>query len=305
MIELVRVIDFLAGRKLLSRVDRQSFDCVDGILSGFSPLSATREGTLSWSRQPISDWSDIRAGAVICPEEQVSNAPGEISILRSPDPRRAFFEVVSRFADSQGKSGIAPSAVIGENVTLGENVFIGPHAVIGESCVIGEDTEIHANVVVYPGVHIGKRCRVFSGAVIGADGFGYFKDENDLYRKIPHIGGVEIGDDVEIGANACIDKGCLDSTVIGENCKIDNFCHIAHNVRLGKNSVLTAGVILCGSVQTGANCWLAPGSVVKDGLSLANNVLVGMNSVVYRSVRKSNVQVVGNPAKIIKVMDEE
>lgn len=303
---LSEVFLFLKARNLIRDTTLED-DLPEGVslLSGFSPISATREGTLSWSRQPISDWSGIRAGAVICPEEQLPNAPGEIVVLRSPDPRRAFFEVVSRFSDSRRMSGIAPSAVIGGNVTLGENVFIGPHAAIGENCVIGDDTEIHANVVVYPGVHIGKRCRLFSGAVIGADGFGYFKDESGLYRKIPHIGGVEIGDDVEIGANACIDRGCLDSTIVGDNCKIDNFCHIAHNVHLGKNCVLTAGAILCGSVRTGADCWLAPGSVVKDGLSLADNVLVGMNSVVYRSVRKSNVQVVGNPARIIKVTDEE
>lgn len=303
---LSQVLLFLKARNLV--IDMTLEDDAtewDSLLSGFSPISATREGTLSWSRQSISDWSGIRARAVICPEEQELNAPREIAILWSPNPRRAFFEVVSQFANLNRKIGIAPSAVIGENVTLGENVFIGPHAVVGENCVMGDDTVIDAHVVIYADVRIGKRCRIFSGAVIGADGFGYFKDENGLYHKIPHIGGVEIGDDVEIGANACIDRGCLDSTVISDNCKIDNFCHIAHNVRLGKNCVVTAGAILCGSVQTGANCWLAPGSVVKDGLSLADNVLVGMNSVVYRSVRKGNVQVVGNPARIIKDRDDE
>lgn len=303
---LSEIISFLANRHLLcDYVVAPSISSDENEITGFSSISASRERSITWSRKPIFDWGDMRAKVVICPGTQEANAPAGVFLLRSPDPRRAFFEVMRSFAGTNQRSGIAPSAIVGENVILGSNISIGSHSVIGDDCSIDDDTVVDSNVVIYSDVHVGKRCRIFSGSIIGADGFGYYKDDLGLYRKVQHVGGVKIGDDVEIGANACIDKGCLDYTVIGNNCKIDNLCHISHNVLLGANCVLVAGAIICGSVVAGDNCWFAPGSIVRDGVVLRDNVHVGMNSVVYRSVKKSYVQLQGDPAKIFCDMRAE
>ena len=189
---------------------------------------------------------------------------------------------------------IAPSSVIAADV------FIGPLCSIGEDVEIGEKTVIHAGVHVYEHVSIGRNVIVNSGTVIGANGFGYERNEEGKLEKFPHVGGVIIENDVEIGANVSIDKAGLSNTVIKKGCKINNFVHIAHNVQIGENSIIMANVYLGGSVKIGDQCWISPHSILRDRIQIGSNVFIGMGSVVTKNI-PDNMTVMGSPAREISV----
>jgi len=169
---------------------------------------------------------------------------------------------------------------------------------IDTDVTIGEGSIIYANVTIYRDTIIGKRCILHSNCVIGSDGFGYEKDENGQWFKIAHLGRVVLRDDVEIGAGSCVDRGTLGDTVIEDNVKIDNLVHVAHNVRIGKNSQITANSVISGSCSIGANVWLSPGSILKDGLTIGDNAFIGLGSVVARDVER-DIRVFGVPARKI------
>lgn len=298
MFSVDELLDFLLEKKYIEEKPTK----VDGNIriSKFSSLANPTESSLCWTKK-LLNVNDIPDCAVlVCLPEQEQNPNLETLMIHVAEPRRVFGEVVERFCPEKFIAGIASSAEIDSSVKLGKNVYIGPKCVIGEHCEIGDNTRIDANVTIYDHVKIGKRCHISSGAVIGADGHGYYLDENKRYKKIRHMGGVTIGDDVDIGANSCVDRGGLDDTTIGDNTKIDNLVQVAHNVRIGTNTTVAASAILAGSVVLGDNCWIAPGAVIKNGVCLNNEVQVGMNSVVYRTSDKSNICLVGDPAKIIK-----
>jgi UDP-3-O-[3-hydroxymyristoyl] glucosamine N-acyltransferase len=169
-------------------------------------------------------------------------------------------------------------------------------AEIGYEVSIGEGTIIHSNVTIYSGVTIGDNCTIMAGAVIGSEGFGYEKDEDGDLFKIAHLGGVVIGNNVDIGANTCIDRGTLGHTIIEDGVKIDNLVHIAHNAHIKKGSVIIANAMIAGSVVVGENSWVAPSSSIREGLKIGNNALVGLGAVVVKDV-DSHTIVKGNPAK--------
>jgi UDP-3-O-[3-hydroxymyristoyl] glucosamine N-acyltransferase len=177
-------------------------------------------------------------------------------------------------------------------------IHISPATHIEPDVYIGENTSIFANVSIYQGTKIGKNCILHSNCVIGSDGFGYEPDENGQWFKIAHLGAVVIHDNVEIGANSCIDRGTLGDTIIEENVKIDNLVHVAHNVHIGKNSQITAGTIISGSCVIGKDVWLAPGSVLKDGLKIGEKAFVGIGTVVAKDV-EPETRVFGVPARKI------
>ena len=165
-----------------------------------------------------------------------------------------------------------------------------------EDIEVGEGTILHAGVVLYSGVKIGKNCIINAGTVIGADGFGYEPDENGEQFKIAHLGEVVIGDNVEIGANTCIDRGTLGNTIIEDNVKIDNLCHIAHNVHMKKNSVAIALSMIAGSCVVDEGAWVAPCSALREGRKIGKDALVGLGSVVVKDVEDGQT-VMGVPAK--------
>jgi UDP-3-O-[3-hydroxymyristoyl] glucosamine N-acyltransferase len=178
-------------------------------------------------------------------------------------------------------------------VTLGNNVVIHPGCVIGDGVSIGADCVIHANVTIYNHCRIGERAIVHSGAVIGADGFGFAPDAG-TWVKIPQIGRVIIGDDVEIGANTTVDRGALDDTIIGDGCKLDNQIQIGHNCEIGKHTVIAGCAAIAGSVRIGENCMIggcamiaghltiAPGTVISAGTLIAKNIVkAGRYTAVY------------------------
>ncbi|MEO7728368.1 MAG: UDP-3-O-(3-hydroxymyristoyl)glucosamine N-acyltransferase [Burkholderiales bacterium] len=192
---------------------------------------------------------------------------------------------VDKSARIDKTAGIAAAAVIGKRVRIGKRVHIGAGCFIGDDSVVGEDTTLHANVAVYQACRIGARCTIHAGAVIGADGFGIAR-EDGAWKKIPQIGGVVIGDDVEIGANTTIDRGTLEDTVIGDGVKLDNQIQVAHNVRIGAHTAIAACVGIAGSATIGSNCQLGGAAMIYGHITIADNVNISAGTLVMKSLEQ-------------------
>lgn len=174
---------------------------------------------------------------------------------------------------------VAAGAVIGAGVRLGEGVAIGPHCVLEAGVVVGDGTRLVARVTVYPQARLGRRCLVHAGTVIGADGFGMAAGPEG-WLKIPQVGGVRIGDDVEIGANCCIDRGAIEDTVIGNDVKLDNLVQIAHNVVIGDHTAIAGQSGVAGSARVGARCMIGGSVAVSGHLEIVDDVnILGRGSV--------------------------
>ena len=167
-------------------------------------------------------------------------------------------------------------------------VKLGQNSVINSNCKIGANVVIHDNVSIYPNTKVGDNCIIHSGVVIGSDGFG-FAPKNNQWQKIYHLGGVNIGDNVEIGANSAIDRGVLGNTQLEDGVKLDNHVHVAHNVRLGANTAVAAQTAFAGSVNVGENCQIAGHVGVTGHLSIADGVTVLANTLVTKSINKPGV----------------
>jgi len=180
-------------------------------------------------------------------------------------------------------AGIHPTAVVDASAMVDATASIGPLACIGPGATIGAQTRIGARVVVADGCYVGERCVVHPGAVIGADGFGFAPHEG-RWEKIEQLGAVRIGNDVEIGANTCIDRGALDDTVIEDGVKLDNLVQIGHNVRVGAHTAMAGCVGIAGSARIGAYCTLGGGAIVLGHLELADHVHVSAATTITRSI---------------------
>ncbi len=183
---------------------------------------------------------------------------------------------------------VGPKAVIGSGTVIAGQVEIGAGCVIGNDAEVGEGSKLYPNVTVYDDCVIGKRAIFHSGAVIGADGFGFAKD-NQSWVKIPQTGRVIIGDDVEIGANTTIDRGALEDTVIGNDVKLDNQIQIAHNVRIGDHTAIAGCVAVAGSVVIGQRCTIAGGVRIVGHISLVDDVHVTATTLVTHSLHQPGV----------------
>jgi len=199
----------------------------------------------------------------------------------------AYFARVSRLfnpATTQA-AGVHPAAIVAPGASLGARVSIGPGCVIGEAVAIGDDSCLYPGVVVYPGCRIGARAIIHSGAVVGADGFGIASD-GARWVKIPQIGGVAIGDDVEIGANTTIDRGTMDDTLIGDGVKLDNQIQIGHNCRVGAHTAMAGCVAVAGSAEIGSHCSIGAGALILGHLTICDHVTVSAATVISRSIRE-------------------
>lgn len=190
---------------------------------------------------------------------------------------------------------IGAFAYIGENVTLSKNVKIYPQSYIGNNVVIGENTIIYPGVKIYAGVIIGKNCIIHSGVVLGADGFGFAPLADGTYSKIPQLGNIVIGDNVEIGANTTVDRATMGSTVIGDGTKLDNLIQIAHNVKIGHDTVIASQTGIAGSAQIGDNCMFAGQVGVAGHIKIGDRVTVGAQSGIPNSVPDDS-RLMGYPA---------
>ncbi|HNX90580.1 MAG TPA: UDP-3-O-(3-hydroxymyristoyl)glucosamine N-acyltransferase [Candidatus Omnitrophota bacterium] len=239
---------------------------------------------------------------VVCTDEYKGKI--NCSYVVSDDPGLDFSRAVKKFFYEQDKKGVInKKADIDKKASIGKGVGIGAYSVIGPEVKIGDDTVIHENVVIKGRVVIGKGCTIKSGAVIGEEGFGFEYDEFGSPEHFTHIGGIQIGDNVWIGAGSTIEIAHIDSTVIKDNVKIDDLVQVGHNCLLGKNSIVAAGTIICGAVTVGENCWVAPNCSIKEKLKIGDGSLVGLGSVVINDVQEKTV-VAGNPAKILRTIDK-
>jgi|SRR5882724_6300544 len=272
-------------------------------ISGFASVAAAKLGDLIFVESPKQLEAATKSAAacvVLGPEIKMAGK----TVLRAKNPRLAFARAIAWMVPvEQIAKEIHPTAVVASSVKLGSNVAIGPYAVIESGAEIGEGTEIGAHCFVGAGVRIGAGCRIYprvtiagcarlgsrvvlhSGAVIGSDGFGYVPSETG-FEKFPQIGFVEIGDDVEIGANTTIDRGALDATRIGRGVKIDNLVQIGHNCEIGEHTVISAQAGLAGSSNVGRNVMLG-GQVgiaghgrIEDGAQLAPKTGVAAGKVI-------------------------
>ena len=205
--------------------------------------------------------------------------------------------IISKDAIVGNGASIGAYVIIEENVRIGNNVVIYPNTFIGKDSYIGDDSIIHANVTIRECVTIGKRVVIHCNSVIGDDGFGYLQIAGK-HVKIPQVGIVEIGDDVEIGAMVTICRAALDKTVIGNGVKIDNHSHIAHNVSIGDNTMLIAYAKIAGSARIGKNVMIAEDVGITDHITIGDNCIIGGGSNVYKSLKAGSI-VWGSPAKPI------
>jgi UDP-3-O-[3-hydroxymyristoyl] glucosamine N-acyltransferase len=200
------------------------------------------------------------------------------------DPYAYFARVSQLFNPLTGQvAGVHPTAVIASSAKLGRDVSIGAGCVVGEDVSIGAGTCLYPSVVVYAGCRIGERCILHAGVVIGADGFGIARTPQG-WLKIPQIGRVLIGDDVEVGANTTIDRGAIDDTVIEDGVKLDNQIQIGHNVRVGAHTAMAGCVAVAGSADIGRDCTIGAASVILGHLQLADGVHVSAGTVISRSI---------------------
>lgn len=254
------------------------------------------------------------AGCVITGMDLACGRNGK-SVIRTADPLDAFAKVLEHFQGDEclplegihATAVIEPGVALGDGVAIGANCYVGKDVTLGDGCVlfpnvyvgdgarIGEGTRIYPGAVVYGGCGIGNRVILHAGAVIGSDGFGY-TCRGERYFKLAHAGTVEIGDDVEIGANSTIDRAKTGATVIGSGTKIDNLVHIAHNCKVGKNCVIIALVGIAGSVTIGDNVTFAGQSGVKDHVTIEDGCVVAARAGVVGNLAKGSM-VSGFPAR--------
>lgn len=260
------------------------------------------EQSIVWLSEAKSKQQDLvdqlKANVVIAHSfiEQISTRPSNIVFITSPNPKALFIKILNSLFVKKPESGIHPTSIIHPEASIGARATIGAFCVIG-NVQIGEDVEIHSHVVIHDQSKLGNRVLVKSHSTIGSDGFGYSKTPDGHFEKFPHLGGVIIGNDVEIGSNTCIDRGTLGNTIIKDYAKIDNLVHVAHNVEIGKNTLVIANVLIGGSTKIGDNCWIAPSATLRDGLYICDDVIVGMSAVVTKNLTEPGIYL-GNPARI-------
>src|SRR5258706_1647502 len=226
-----------------------------------------------------------RAGAIVLGTE--AEAETQLPRIVAENPYAYFARVSQLFNPVVAQAvGVHPSAVVAKGAKLGARVSIGALCVVGEGASIGDDSCLYPQVVVYPGCSIGARVIVHSGAVIGADGFG-IADDDGRWVKIPQIGAVRVGDDVEIGANTTIDRGAIDDTVIEDGVKIDNQVQIEPNRRIGAHSAIAGCAGMAGSAVIGRGCQIGGAAMIHGHIAVADGVIVSAGTLISRSISEA------------------
>lgn len=234
----------------------------------------------------------------LLPEFEKLNLQQDATFIISKNPKADVVAFCTHFLDFQKpatKSVIDPKASVSKHATLGKNIIVGPYAVIGDNVVIGDNCIIGANSVVDNAV-IGDSVEIGSCTVVGDIGFGYAKNtDTGEWDQFPHYGKVIIGDKVYIGSSNSVARGSLGDTIIEEGVKTDSQVHIAHNAKIGKNTLLMANVMVAGSATIGSDCWIAPCCCIKNAITVGNNVKAGLQSNITKNI-PDNETIMGNPA---------
>ena len=287
----------------------------EAVLSKFSKIDAGEPEGLSFLANPAYTHFiyDTKATAVLVGEDFVPARPVSCTLIRVKDPYLAFARLMTFYQQQRKKTGISPLASVSEKAVIGKDVYIGdfvsisdgvvigdgceiyPQTYIGEGVKIGHDTVLHSGVKIYHDCVIGSHCTFHAGAIIGADGFGFAPQAGQEYMKIPQLGNVVIEDHVDVGANTCIDRSTIGSTLIHRGVKLCNFIQIAHNCEIGENTVMAAMCGVSGSTKIGKNCVFGGQVGVSWHLTIGDNVQVGAKSAVNNNIRDGG-RVFGIPA---------
>jgi UDP-3-O-[3-hydroxymyristoyl] glucosamine N-acyltransferase len=282
-------------------------------VSRVATLSHAGAGSLSFlaNTRYRRQMESTHATAVLVAPENAADCP--VAALIDPNPYLAYARiaellhpqaaaaagihssaVVSMSARVADSASVGPLTVIEDDVEIGERVFLGPGCIVQRGARVGADSRMIARVNVCAGVRIGRRCIVHAGAVIGADGFGFAPDAG-TWVKVPQVGSVQIGDDVEIGANTTIDRGAIDDTVVEDGVKLDNQIQVGHNVTIGAHTAIAGCVGISGSTTIGRRCMIGGGVGIAGHLTIADDVVVTGCSLVSASIRHAGSYSSGMP----------
>ena len=289
----------------LAKLTGSKLEGDDCLINNIAEISSAKSGDIAFISSPAyaEYLSQTKASALIIKAEFLEACP--VAALVSDNPRLAYAKIanllypqrivdsgiskgahVSKLAIIDEAASIAAGAVISAGASIGAGSQVGPGSVIEEDVIIGKNTRLSANVSVGHGSKIGDNCILHSGVVLGADGFGFVKD-GDCFLKIPQIGNVHIGNDVEIGANTTIDRGALENTVIGNGVKLDNQIQVAHGVTIGDNTVISSATAIAGSTHIGKGCLIGGLVGIVEHLEITDNVMITGRTMVTRSITQA------------------
>ena len=303
---------------------KQIADMIGGRVEGneqaavntFAKIEEGKPGAISFLSNPkyTHFLYDTQSSVVLINEDVELEKPVAATLIRVKNAYESVARLLQLYESMKPrKTGIEPNAYISEKATIGKDVYIGAFACIGDGAVIGDGTQIYPHTVIGDGVTIGEKCTIFpnvtiyqgcklgnnvtihAGCVIGADGFG-FAPNTEGYDKIPQIGIVVIEDNVEIGANTCIDRSTMGQTVIRKGVKLDNLIQIAHNCEVGENTVMSAQVGLAGSTKIGAWCMVGGQAGFSGHIQVADKTFVGAQAGVIGNTKGDGEQLIGAPA---------
>jgi UDP-3-O-[3-hydroxymyristoyl] glucosamine N-acyltransferase len=287
-------------------------------VGSFGKIEEAQKGQLAFLANPKYEEHlyTTSASIIIVNENQALRQAIEATLIRVPDAYTAFATLLSKYQEivSQQMTGIQEPVFISPSATLGDKVFLGAFAYLGENVVIGNHVKIHPQVyignnvkigdysVLHPGVKIyhdcviGARVIIHAGSVIGSDGFGFAPQADGSFKKVPQIGNVVVEDQVEIGANATIDRATIGSTLIHTGAKLDNLIQIAHNVEIGDHTVIAAQAGVSGSTKIGSRVMIGGQAGIVGHIQIADGSKINAQSGVSKSIKSPNTAVTGSPA---------
>lgn len=261
-------------------------------------LSDFGAGDLIWLKKYTPEnaalINDRKPALVICDKTTAPNI--SVPHITSDNPRLDFIKVLNQYYLQPEEYGVHPTAIVHPDAVIGARVAIGPFARIGPGVKIGDDCVISGGVSLEGKTTLGRACRIKANSVVGAAGFGFERLDDGTPVHFPHIGGVELGDEVWLGACTTVERAGLGMTRLCDHVKVDDLVQIGHNTVTGENTLIMANVVLCGGVAIGRDCWIAPNTVIKQKVKIGNNVTVGLGSVVIRDLADGTVAA-GVPAK--------
>ena len=264
----------------------------------FAKIEEGKEGAITFLSNPkyTSFIYETKASIVLINEDVELEHPVSATLIRVKNAYECVAKLMQMYAASlPKKTGIDSLAFVSPTAEIGKDVYIGPFAVVGEGVKIGDGTRIYPHVTIYDGCQIGKNVTIHAGAVIGADGFG-FAPNQEGYEKIPQLGIVIIEDDVEIGANTCVDRSTMGQTIIHKGVKLDNLIQVAHNCEIGENTVMSAQAGMAGSTKIGAWCMVGGQAGFSGHIHVADKTFVGAQCGVIGNTKGDGEQLIGSPA---------
>lgn len=278
------------------------------VFSGFNTVFEAVVNQIAWIRPNGKDneklINETEASCVFCDQSTFDLYHGNLNsklFVITDDPKKEYFKVLKNTRNlffNKTISGIHPTAIVDENCQLGENVSIGAYSIIG-ACKIDDGTIIAEFVKIHDSVTIGKNAIIREHVTIGGEGFGYYRENDNHLEHIPHIGNVQIGNDVHIFPFANIDRGTLSATIIEDGSVIDHYVHVSHNSKVGKNTIICATSVLAGGSVIKDNCFIGVNTLLKEKCIIGNGVFTGLGAVVIKDIPDNEVWV-GNPAKFLK-----